>query len=95
MVEKNDILIAKKRIEKTLWDFVNNQASGKVCVDWTEYDHLFALIGSGGFQDMNIVDRLDMVWDYLRQNLTSDDLRYLSHVEPMDLDEYSARTREV
>lgn len=95
MVAKNDILIAKENIEKVLWDFVEHKSSAKIYIFYTDWGHLCALIGSHGFQGMNITDRLDEVWDYLRQHVSQDDLKHLHQVDPMDRDEYDARTWEV
>ncbi len=92
MVAKSDLLKAAQAIERALEEFVHNNAAAKVFVFETEWGHLCALVGSGGFQGKNVVERLDTVWDYLRQHVSHEDLKHLSRVEPMDLDEYDVRT---
>ena len=95
MVQKSDILTAKQAIEGALWKFVNQSASAKVHVFETEWGHLRALVGSGAFKAMRIVDRLDLIWKYLREHVNQEDLVHLSRVDPMDLAEYDAHVAEV
>ena len=94
MVAKSDIPTAKQRIEDALARFTVGQASAKVYVFYTDWGHLRALIGSGGFSDMPLGERQEVVWDYLHEHVQPEHLIHLVAVHPMDLDEYNRSVME-
>ena len=95
MVAKSDILTAKKEIENALNALTLQKASAKVFVFETEWGHLRALIGSGGFNDVSLGKRQKIVWDFLREQVSPECLVHLIAVHPMDLDEWHQNVREV
>jgi len=96
MVAKNDVVTASREIEGALWEFVHPaDATAKVAVFEDESGYLRALIGSGGFKGMDMGERIDRVWAYLRENVSTEHMRFLYGVHPMDLDEYDAHVKEM
>jgi stress-induced morphogen len=95
VVAKSDILTAKKAIENALNALTLQNVSAKVFVFETEWGHLRALIGSGGFTDVSLGERQKIVWDFLREKVPPECLMHLIAVHPMDLDEWHQNVSEV
>lgn len=95
MVAKGDILTSAREIENALQRFIVQSSTSKVHVFETEWGHLRALIGSGGFKDMPLGERQRIVWDFLRERVLEEYLIHLVAVHPMDLDEYDRSVAEV
>lgn len=88
MVAKSDILTAARAIEEALEKLTLHKASAKVHVFETEWGHLRALVGSGGFDDVPLGERQRIVWEFLREHVPAESLVHLIAVHPMGLDEY-------
>ncbi len=95
MVAKNNIVTAIREIDEALNGFVKNRACDKVYVFESEWGHVRALIGSDAFKDMNVIDRQELVWDYLRDKVSPEHLALLYGVNAMDIEEYKRNVREV
>ena len=94
MVTKSDLLTARQKIKEYLKKRFEKQGLEKVYVFETEYGHIRALIGNEEFRDLNPVERQELVWDLLRENVEPQYLVFLYGVHPMDIDEYDRCTYE-
>ncbi len=93
MVANKDLAQAADVIDKKLQERFSG-ASEKVFVFDTEWGHLRALIGSDKFKGMGLGDRQNVVWDYLKESVPAEHLRFLYGIHPMDLAEYDASVSE-
>ena len=93
MVAKSDILTAKQEIEKALREFTHNRTCDRVDVHESEWGHLRALVGSDAFKGMNVIERQEHIWDWLREHVEAENLVFLYGVHPMDHAEYDANVR--
>ncbi len=84
-----------RAIEAALRKFTCFRGSDGLLIRENEWGHLEVVLGCHAFRDMSIVERQDAVWEFLRENVDSDDLAHLSRVQTLDLEEYDARVREV
>ncbi len=92
MAEEPAALVARKRIEQVLNDFVHNRAEAKVVVVRVdELGHLQAVVASQAFDGMSHRERHDSVRDYLRQHARPEDLAHLYRVFVMSTDEFRER----
>ena len=94
MVAKSDILTAKARIEEALHRLVQLRTCDKFHVFESDWGHLRALIGSDAFKGKNAVERQEIVWDWLREQVDPENLVFLYGVHPMDRAEYDSMVEE-
>ena len=95
MVAKRDIKTSLRVIEDSLKQFVGGNGSPRVRVLETQWGHIHALVGSDKFKDVGLGQRQEMIWEYLRKNVTSEYLALLYGVTTMDEASYDEVMRDI
>ena len=91
MVAKQGLVKAKESIEKALDEFIHHRSVDRFDVFENEWGHLEAVLGVHTFKDMNLAQRQDTVWKFLRKSVDPEDLVHLSCVHTLDRDEFDER----
>ena len=91
MVARNDVLSAAEKVDHALQKFVQHRAEAKVLVAVNNFGHLHAIIATHGFEGIPEDERIERVRDFLRANVSPEDLGYLYRIEALTAAEYDAR----
>lgn len=90
MGERAAVIQAGKAIASALKGFVSDSESGYIHVFTSVSGHLRVVVGSDRFKGKGPVDRQNLIWDYLKQHVSTEQLVCCHGVHPLDLEEYGA-----
>jgi len=83
------VIKAKQSLDRALEEFASQHGGTKWFVHVNEWGHVEAVIGSDCFEGINVVNRFEAVWDFLRERLSADDLAQVSRIYAWTQTEYA------